>query len=327
MTSLRDKLKRLHAPNPTEAPERAVTAPPAPEPTPAPVAPKSPPVAPKPPPVAPRPAPVAPRPAPVAPEPPPLAVEEPRTRGAALEDLRARLDRVFAAPRRNEAKRQAARDAEPSRGHHDEVAEPVMRPLGSKRRPARPADEVAEPVMRPLGSKRRPAQPADEVAEPVMRPVAPKRGAGREPVSDDPGEASGVGEGGRRGASPAARAASGPARRAGGVPRPPDLVEGAVRSGVGDDVRHVWRVLRDESVRAAGAGDYAAAAAALRDMAALPSTDAWPFVELARLHEGPLARPDMAAWYLERAIERAPWNGTLKQNLQRLLVRIADRGQ
>ena len=278
MTSLRDKLKRLHAPNPTEAPERAVTAPPAPEPTPAPVAPKSPPVAPKPPPV-------APRPAAVAPEPPPLAVEEPRTRGAALEDLRARLDRVFAAPRRNEAKRQAARDAEPSRGHHDEVAEPVM------------------------------------------RPVAPKRGAGREPVSDDPGEASGVGEGGRRGASPAARAASGPARRAGGVPRPPDLVEGAVRSGVGDDVRHVWRVLRDESVRAAGAGDYAAAAAALRDMAALPSTDAWPFVELARLHEGPLARPDMAAWYLERAIERAPWNGTLKQNLQRLLVRIADRGQ
>ena len=84
------------------------------------------------------------------------------------------------------------------------------------------------------------------------------------------------------------------------------------------DTRHRWQGLRSEVMQARAANDEALALSLLREMAALPSTDAWPHVELARYYEAVAHDYERALAHIRIALARASWNGGYKSQLARL---------
>jgi hypothetical protein len=71
-------------------------------------------------------------------------------------------------------------------------------------------------------------------------------------------------------------------------------------------------------LQARAANDESQALSLLREMAALPSTDAWPHVELARYYEAVEHDYERALAHIRIALARASWNGGYKSQLARL---------
>lgn len=298
MASIREKLQRVHAPRPTEAPAAAGPREEAAAPAvvrPEPVREAAPPVRSRA--VAPA-ARSAPKVAPVRAVEPPL----PEERGDRITELRSRLDRVFnpsmkAAAKRAEERGEEVRGLQPREVVVVPTDEPVMRPR------KRAADKAAEkPTARAPKraaakvAKREPAvsQPSWTVAE--ERPEAlPRRTLVLEPAAFE--------------APPRT-----PAR-----PSLPALPLPVASEGVATaDTRHRWQGLRSEVMQARAANDEALALSLLREMAELPSTDAWPHVELARYYEAVAHDYERALAHIRIALARASWNGGYKSQLARL---------
>ena len=298
MASIREKLQRVHAPRPTEAPAAAGPREEAAAPAvvrPEPVREAAPPVRSRA--VAPA-ARSAPKVAPVRAVEPPL----PEERGDRITELRSRLDRVFnpsmkAAAKRAEERGEEVRGMQPREVVMVPTDEPVMRPR--KRAADKAVEKPTERAPKRAAAKvvkREPAvsQPSWTVAE--ERPEAlPRRTLVLEPAAFE--------------APPRT-----PAR-----PSLPALPLPVATEGVATaDTRHRWQGLRSEVMQARATNDEALALSLLREMAALPSTDAWPHVELARYYEAVAHDYERALAHIRIALARASWNGGYKSQLARL---------
>jgi hypothetical protein len=231
-------------------------------------------------------------------EEPPL----PEERGDRITELRSRLDRVFnpsmkAAAKRAEERGEEVRGLQPREVVVVPTDEPVMRPR------KRAADKAAEkPAARaPKRSaakvaKREPSvsQPSWTVAE-ERAEAAPRRALVMEPAAFE-------------------EAPRTPARATKAALPMPVATEGVATA----DTRHRWSGLRSEVLAARAANDEALALSLLREMAALPSTDAWPHVELARYYEAVEHDYERALAHIRIALARASWNGGYKSQLARL---------
>ena len=293
MASIREKLQRVHAPRPTEAPAAAGPR----EEAAAPAVLRQEPVREAAPPVRSRAvAPVArsaPKVVPVRAVEPPL----PEERGDRITELRSRLDRVFnpsmkAAAKRAEERGEEVRGLQPREVVVVPTDEPVMRPR--KRAADRAAEKPTERAPKRAAAKVAKREPSWTVAE--ERPEAPpRRTLVLEPAVFE--------------APPRT-----PAR-----PSLPALPLPVASEGVATaDTRHRWQGLRSEVMQARAANDEALALSLLREMAALPSTDAWPHVELARYYEAVAHDYERALAHIRIALARASWNGGYKSQLARL---------
>ena len=293
MASIREKLQRVHAPRPTEAPAAAGPREDAAAPAvvrPEPVREAAPPVRSR------AVAPVArsaPKVVPVRAVEPPL----PEERGDRITELRSRLDRVFnpsmkAAAKRAEERGEEVRGLQPREVVVVPTDEPVMRPR--KRAADRAAEKPTERAPKRAAAKVAKREPSWTVAE--ERPEAPpRRTLVLEPAVFE--------------APPRM-----PAR-----PSLPALPLPVASEGVATaDTRHRWQGLRSEVMQARAANDEALALSLLREMAALPSTDAWPHVELARYYEAVAHDYERALAHIRIALARASWNGGYKSQLARL---------
>ena len=293
MASIREKLQRVHAPRPTEAPAAAGPR----EEAAAPAVLRQEPVREAAPPVRSRAVAPAARSAPtVAPV---RAVEPPlpEERGDRITELRSRLDRVFnpsmkAAAKRAEERGEEVRGLQPREVVVVPTDEPVMRPR--KRAADRAAEKPTERAPKRAAAKVATREPSWTVAE--ERPEAPpRRTLVLEPAVFE--------------APPRT-----PAR-----PSLPALPLPVASEGVATaDTRHRWQGLRSEVMQARAANDEALALSLLREMAALPSTDAWPHVELARYYEAVAHDYERALAHIRIALARASWNGGYKSQLARL---------
>lgn len=305
MASIREKLQRVHAPRPTEAPASPAAREVVPEPAARPVAQE------RREPVArreplqrePAPAPAPKRPAPTAPAP------MPEDRGDRINELRSRLDRVFNPSMKAAAKKAeeqgdgfAPRGLQPREVVVVPTDEPVMRPR--KRATAKSAEGPAE-----RAPKRAAAKVAKRETEPTRAPAwtvaeeqperLPRRPLVMEPAAFE-------------------EAPRMPARAAMPALPMPVASEGVPTA----DTRHRWSALRSEVLQARALNDEARALSLLREMAALPSTDAWPHVELARYYETVAHDYERALAHIRVALSRASWNGGYKSQLARLEAKL-----
>ena len=310
MASIREKLQRVHAPRPTEAPAAADPRPAAAAPAvmrPEPVREPAPPVPVRAPSSA---AGSAPRVAPSRPVAGPAEPPLPEERGDRIRALQSRLDRVFnpsmkAAAKRAEERGEEVRGLQPREVVVVPTDEPVMRPR--KRAAEKVADGPAERAPRRAAAKpRRGPEPVSEVA--AMEPVEPLERRPRRPLVMEPVA---FDEGPPRPAPMVARSAA--------VALPlPVATEGVATA----ETRHRWQGLRSEVMQARASNDEARALALLGEMAALPSTDAWPHVELARYYETVAHDYARALAHIRIALARASWNGGYKSQLARLEAKL-----
>lgn len=91
------------------------------------------------------------------------------------------------------------------------------------------------------------------------------------------------------------------------------------------ETRHRWSGLRAEVLQARAENDEARALALLHEMAALPSPDAWPHVELARYFETVAHDYERALAHIRIAVNCAAWNGSFKSQLARLESKVRRR--
>ena len=91
------------------------------------------------------------------------------------------------------------------------------------------------------------------------------------------------------------------------------------------ETRHRWAGLRVEVMQARAENDEARALSLLHEMAALPSIDAWPHVELARYFETVAHDYERALAHIRIAVNCAAWNGGYKSQLARLESKVRRR--